>query len=236
MVEAVLNIIKTKLINPLKYNHLKIGLKSKTKWYGNKYGGFYLNPDLLNANSIVYSFGIGEDISFDESLIKSTQCTVYGFDPTPKSINWCAQQNLPDSFHFYPFGISNKTGKVMFHLPKNTDHVSGSLVLQDNVSEQNQVEVDMKSFDDISEMLKHEIIDVVKMDIEGSEYGVINNILQSGVQINQIAIELHERFFDDGKYKTIQLVNDMKNAGYDLFAISDSYEEVSFIRRAALNN
>jgi len=235
-VEAVLNIIKGKLINPLKYNHIKIGLRSKVKWYGNKYGGFYLNPDLLSDQSIIYSFGIGEDISFDQSLIENRQCKVYGFDPTPKSIAWCMSQDLPANFHFYPFGISNKTGKEMFHLPKNKDHVSGSLVLQDNVSDKDMVEVEMQSFSDIVKMLKHDRIDVLKMDIEGSEYNIITDILQSSVEIDQIAIELHERFFDDGKDKTIQLVNDMKHNGYDLFAISDSYEEVSFVRRDALKN
>lgn len=33
--------------------------------YGNIYGGFYVNPEPLDADSFVYPFGIGKDISFN---------------------------------------------------------------------------------------------------------------------------------------------------------------------------
>ena len=52
----------------------------------NQLWGFYLNPEFINEKSIIYSFGIGEDISFDLSLIKEFDCNVFGFDFTPKSI------------------------------------------------------------------------------------------------------------------------------------------------------
>jgi len=39
--------------------------KGPKTWYGSPYGGFYVDPTLLDENSVVYSFGIGEDISFD---------------------------------------------------------------------------------------------------------------------------------------------------------------------------
>jgi FkbM family methyltransferase len=193
-----------------------------------------LNPNLINENSIVYSFGIGEDISFDEALIDTYKCHVYGFDPTPKSIDWCSKQALPENFHLYEFGISDKTGKVLFHLPKNNEHVSGSLILQNNVSNKHVIELEMKSLTEILKILKHEKIDVLKMDIEGSEYDVIKSILKSGIQIGQMVIELHERLFENGKEKTIELVNNLNSCGYEIFAISDSYEEISFIRKNVL--
>ena len=145
-----------------RFNHLKLGLKCESRWYGNHYGGFYLNPSLINEESIIYSFGIGEDISFDLQLIDNHKCHVYGFDPTPKSIKWCQKQMLPENFHFYDYGISEKTGKVDFHLPKNKEHVSGSLLHQENVSVSDKVTVEVKSINDIFKILKHEKIDVLK--------------------------------------------------------------------------
>lgn len=50
---------------------IKVQTRCKKIWYGNGYGGFYVNPDLLNSSSIVYSIGIGEDISFDLDVIKT---------------------------------------------------------------------------------------------------------------------------------------------------------------------
>ena len=202
----------------------------KSRWYGNQYGGFFLNPSLINENAVVYSFGIGEDISFDKEIIDTHKCHVYGFDPTPKSINWCKKQDLPECFHFHDFGISQETGKTHFHLPNNKKHVSGSIIQHNNVSEENFVEVEMKSFKDILKMYNHDQIDVLKMDIEGSEYDVIEDVLKSGILIHQMAIEFHERFFKNGKDKSIQLVDLMKRHGFVIFAISKSFEEISFVR------
>jgi hypothetical protein len=101
-----------------KFHHLKKNVKLNHTWYGNTYGGFYIYPDLLDENSIIYSFGIGEDISFDKALIEKHNCNIYGFDPTPKSINWIKGQNLPKEFCFYEFGISDKSGNVDFYLHK----------------------------------------------------------------------------------------------------------------------
>lgn len=70
-----------------KYNHLRKGVKCPTAWYGNTYGGFYVCPDHLNAQSIVYSVGIGRDISFDKAILVQHNCQVFGFDPTPNSIS-----------------------------------------------------------------------------------------------------------------------------------------------------
>ena len=226
--------IKSLYLKQVRFKHLKVGLDCKKHWYGNQYGGFYLSPDLLDKQSIVYSVGIGEDISFDQDLIDTHGCSVFGFDPTPKSINWCKQQDLPSGFSLYEYGLGAKTEKVQFHLPKNTDHVSGSIHHHDSLAESNSVEVSLRSFNDIALSLGHEKIDVLKMDIEGSEYDVIEGILSSAVVIDQLAIELHERFFEDGQARSRQLVRAIKDAGYELFAVSESYEEVSFIRTAAI--
>lgn len=217
-----------------KYSHLKIGINCKYLWYGNSYGGFYVCPEVLDENAIVYSFGIGEDISFDKAIIEKYSCKVFGFDPTPKSISWIANQKTHPNFHFYGFGLDSKSGFVDFYLPNNDDHVSGSLLKQKNVSELKKVSVEMKSFEDIIEKLGHKNIDVLKMDIEGSEYEVLDSILASKVSITQILIEFHERFFADGKDKTIEIINKMKKNGYEIFGISDSFEEVSFIKKTVL--
>jgi hypothetical protein len=58
------------------FSHLKPTVKVGKKWYGNDYGGFFVAPAFINNHSIVYSFGIGEDVSFDESVIKHHNCKV----------------------------------------------------------------------------------------------------------------------------------------------------------------
>jgi FkbM family methyltransferase len=209
---------------------IKKEIKYEHKWYGDDYGGFYVHPNILNNKSIVYSFGIGEDITFDKAIIEKHQCRVFGFDPTPKSINWIKSQQLSPNFTFLEYGISSETIFMDFYLPKNKEYVSGSVIGHKNVDVYDVVSVPMKSFADITKELRHDHIDVLKMDIEGSEYEIIEGILSSPVKIDQIVIELHERFFVDGKQKTKTLLKSFKDNGYAIFAVSDSFEEISFIK------
>lgn len=218
-----------------KVAHLKIGVKCKHLWYGSSYGGFYAFPNLLDENSIVYSFGIGEDISFDNSIINNHNCHVFGFDPTPKSINWIRSQKTHEKFHFYEYGINSKSGFVDFYPPKNSEHVSGSMATLDHVDVTRKVTVEMKSIVDIMDELGHSHIDVLKMDIEGAEYDVIEDILNAKISVHQILIEFHDRFFEDGHRKTEQAVKKLNNGGFKIFANSDSFEEISFINENVLH-
>jgi FkbM family methyltransferase len=220
---------KVKLLTG-KVSHIRKGVNCNSVWYGNNYGGFYVHPDKLSGESIVYSFGIGEDISFDNATIDAHGAQVFAFDPTPKSINWIKTQLVSDKFNFLDFGIDQVTGFVNFNLPKDPNNVSGSTLQHKNVDTLNSISVPMKSFSDIIKQLGHTHIDVLKMDIEGSEYAVIESILSSPVKIDQILIEIHERFFPDGKTRTQKLLKSLDEHGYKVFGVSETFEEISFIR------
>ena len=50
------------------------------EFYGTEYGGFYVENDLMAKHNIVYSFGIGQDLSFSESLLNRFDCEIFAFD------------------------------------------------------------------------------------------------------------------------------------------------------------
>ena len=207
----------------------KVQTNVNNKWIGNNYGGFYIAPDFVTKDSIVYSFGIGEDITFDRELIALTGCQIHGFDPTPKSINWLKSANPPENFMFHEYGIDSKNGDVTFFLPENPEHVSGTAV-QTNDVRTNSISVPMKNLETICNELGHNKIDVLKIDIEGSEYSVIPNILSSNIEIKQLLIEFHDRFFEDGFKKNSDTIKMLNDSGYQIFAVSDTLMEVSFIK------
>ncbi len=215
---------------------LKKQINCNFKWFGNEYGGFYLNPDLINENSIVYSIGIGEDVSFDLDVINQFNCNVFGFDPTPKSISWVKSQSLNKLFVFNEYGISKKSGLIKFYLPQNKNHVSGSSRKNSNLDDDELIEVPMKSFIDIVNSYNHAKVDVLKIDIEGSEYDVLIDILKSGIEVKQILIEFHHRMFKNGARLTKDSINLLNDFGFKLFAFSDSHEELSFIHKNYLKN
>lgn len=238
----MLQLIKSKIKKTLmllsgRYKHLRVIASADKRWYGNDYGGFFACPQLITESSVIYSIGIGEDISFDEAIIHEHHCVVFGFDPTPKSVNWVRQNagHISEKFKFFDFGIAEKSGMADFYLPKRKDYVSGSMVTQKNVSEDEKIKVSMRSLKDIAAYLGHKKIDVLKLDIEGGEYLVLPNILNSGVEIDQILIEFHDRFFPDGRARTIGAIHELAAHGYFVFAVSDSLEEISFIHQRVMN-
>jgi len=224
-------------INPVTFSHLKPSVKVDCKWYGTSYGGFYVIPSLLNKSSIVYSFGTGRDISFDKACIRRHGSVVHAFDPTPKSIEWIQSRKLPGKFHFHPYGLSAmKSGPVEFFLPANPRAISGSMVLHKEVDAEKTVRVMMKTFDDIAWELNHSHIDVLKMDIEGSEYDVIDTILASTVTIDQILVEFHDRDFAQAEPKSIEAIRKLSAKGYLVYGCSRSYEELSLIHKSKVKS
>lgn len=211
-------------------------IELETSWFGNKHAGFFVYTKLLNSNSIVYSFGVGNDISFDNELINDYNCKVYAFDPTPKSIDYISSNKPSSNFFFKPYGLNNKDGDVTFYLPSNPKHISGTTTknTENNQTTSKCIDVPMKKFETIIKELGHKKIDIVKLDIEGSEYDVIDDILQSKVEINQILIEFHHRFSSISLNKTTDAIKKLNKSGYKIAAISDQYEEYTFIKERNL--
>lgn len=208
----------------------KIDIDINYKWYGNEYGGFYVADILLDKDSIIYSVGIGEDISFDKAINSKYGCKVFMFDPTPKSIKWVSNLNLNNQFVFHEYGLYNETCQKTFYLPKKSEHISGSLVQNLNVNSNDSFLVNLLTIEDISKIYGHSKIDVLKIDIEGAEYDVLDSILNSKLEITQILIEFHSRFLSNGIELTKTAVGKLHNSGYKIFAFSKTFEEVSFIK------
>ncbi|NLK71692.1 MAG: FkbM family methyltransferase [Clostridiales bacterium] len=227
----MLNQLKNKLI--IIENHLKLPHKPevicKKVRHGSIYAGYSICTDNLNPNCIVYSFGVGEDISFDLSIIESYGVHVYAFDPTPKSIAWIRNQILPENYHFLPYGIADYDGYANFNPPANPLHVSHTMLDRPSTADK-AIKVEVHTLSTIKKMLGHSNIDVAKMDIEGAEYAVLENILESDINVNQYLIEFHHRFENVGVRATQKAIKLLRNKGYKIFDVSPTFEEYSFIK------
>lgn len=200
--------------------------------FGNQFAEWTFCPDYLDERSLIYSFGVGEDISFDLELMKHFKLHIHAFDPSPRSIAWLEEQALPENFHFYPFGLAARDETVMFSIPDEPGIHSLKLTrsLKDQENMEKTIELPVHRLSTILQKLQHERIDVLKMDIEGAEYEVIEDILNSSLSIKQLLIEFHHRFDHIGTGRTRQAISRLNKAGYRIFHVSASGEEISFIK------
>ncbi|NOH01020.1 MAG: FkbM family methyltransferase [Chloroflexi bacterium] len=191
--------------------------------------------DYINPKSIIYSFGIGEDLTFELELINKFNVNVFSFDPTPKSLAWAKSQNLPDKIIINEYGIGKADGLISFYPPENNDFISHSTIKRSS-GQTEFVQAPVKRLDTIMKELSHNRIDLLKMDIEGSEYDVINDLERINIRPIQILVEFHHGFPEIGVPRTKQAIRQLTRMGYALFAYSIKLEEFSFIHLPTVKN
>ncbi|KZY26352.1 hypothetical protein A3728_16105 [Sulfitobacter sp. HI0040] len=182
----------------------------------------------LTTQSVVYCFGVGTDISFDLAVIGSFGCTVDAFDPTPRCIAWVQVQDLPAGFKFHDVGLSNKTEVLRFSAPPEDDFVSYTVAERSDSCE--VVELPVEPLDELMNRLGHETIDLLKMDIEGSEYPVIVDMMAKGIMPGQICVEFHHNMYGYTPDDTRKAVAMLRAAGYALHYVSQGGHEYGFHR------
>jgi FkbM family methyltransferase len=204
-----------------------IRVRCRNEHFGSDYGGWTLCPDELHSGSVVYSFGLGTDISFDRALIDRFGLVVHAFDPTPGSVAWLKQQPLPDNFILHEYGLASMDGTALFYPPENPEHISHSM-LAHAAPNREPIAVPVYRISTITKSLGHERIDLLKMDVEGVEYEVIDDLLASTCNIRQMLVEFHPEWVDGGWARTVELIRRMEEHGLLLMHVSDSVCEFAF--------
>ena len=199
-----------------------------------KDGGWWFCPEGLNETSIVYSLGVGDEINFDLALIEKYGVEVFAFDPTPNSIVMLDASRLPENFHFQPWAVSAEDGSLEFYPRLKKDGTKSDVMftmIPEEATKDDIIEVPAYCMSTITEKLGHQRIDLLKMDIEGAEYEVLDGLLDSAVLPKQLLVEFHHRFVKDGLDRTYRLVERLREAGYGIYAISEIGREVSFLKQ-----
>ena len=186
------------------------------KQYGTDYGGFFYPQNLngLDDKSIIYCVGIGEDISHDIMLSHQLNSNVYLFDPTPRALEHVVfikklyqnqtsldSTNLDqkykeillnhkiksDKIYLYDYGLYTENKITKFYQPSNTNHVSHSVVY--GMKSNNYINVEVKKLSTIMKELNHEHIDLLKLDIEGCECDVLEQMVSEKIFPKYLAVD-----------------------------------------------
>ena len=90
--------------------HIPVEVKLPLEFHGNDYCGWAIPQNFLNSSSIIVDVGVGEDISFTQSLIEKYGCKAEGFDPTPRAADFIAELN-PEHFILHRLGLAISVGE-----------------------------------------------------------------------------------------------------------------------------
>jgi FkbM family methyltransferase len=180
------------------------------EYLGTQYGGWWIPRQIaLNENSVVYSGGIGEDMSFDVKLQSKYGCTVVCIDPTKRAVQHYEQLRRyfesgrspieftgdiqPDYFQqinsetpdfvkmpYLNVGLWDSQCNMRFYKQDNEQYVSQSLI--EGMFSDKFEEIEVNTIPNIMRELGHTHIDLLKLDIEGAELRVIEHMFSVGVK------------------------------------------------------
>jgi FkbM family methyltransferase len=182
---------------------------------GSDYGGWVVPSSLLSATSVCYCAGVGEDITFDLALIQRFGCDVHAFDPTPRSARHVASQaGTIDRYHFLPVGLWSEDAELKFYVPRNREHVSHSIV---NLQQTDDYFVGRcRRLSSLMAELGHAHLDLLKLDIEGAEYAVLQSMLADRILPKVLCVEFDQPM----PFRlTLKTVRALIRAGYQTCSI-----------------
>ncbi|XP_046577914.1 probable methyltransferase-like protein 24 isoform X2 [Haliotis rubra] len=172
-------------------------------------------PYEIKPPCLVYSFGISGDWTFDDAM-GNLGCEVHSFDPSIGKQDFDRSKNV----HFHNLGISGFD--------------SDSFVARKDVYVHNRQIWKMRRVQSVKKMLGHanKTIDVLKIDVETSEWPSVKDLVESGVlsSVRQLLIEWH-LFLDYPKTdKYVGLYNtymNLKDKGFSIFRVDFHHNTVN---------
>lgn len=153
----------------------------------------------LNNESIILDCGgcVGH---FVIAVLEKWNPYIYVFEPDPELVAIMKDKFKDNSkISIYNKGVSHKKSKEYFYKCKSNykweRYASGSFQeTKHNVSDDGKVMVETTTVEEIMKNNNIDLIDLLKLDIEGNELDVIENIPESTLKkIKQITIEWHVR-------------------------------------------
>ncbi len=178
---------------------------------GSDYGGWWVPSDALLPGRSAYCAGAGEDITFDLALLsKGMKVTI--FDPTPRALEHFGRTAPDDrNLRFEIVGWWDAIDDLKFFAPKNPSHVSHSIVNLQSTT--NFFIAHVEPVHVLMGRLGDKELEIIKMDIEGAEYRVIDSLLFHGPLPRVLCVE-----FDQPQplRATIRCVRKLISRGYSL--------------------
>jgi FkbM family methyltransferase len=180
------------------------------------YGGYVLPTSLLGQDSVCYLAGTGEDISFDLSVIARFGCQVHSLDPVPRAAQHVAVAAAYEKrLIFHPVALWSADQELTFYAPRESGYVSQSATnLYDTAPD---FTAPARAVSSLMAELGHDHIDLLKISAEGSEYEIVDHVIDQGLDVRVLCVE----YAQPAPVERVQVsIERLRAAGYVLVAAS----------------
>lgn len=180
--------------------------------FGTFYGGWWI-PEVDPSRGPAFCVGAGTDVTFDLEL-QRLGYTVYTADPTPAAVEYVTREH--PGLSFFPVGVWSEDGELEF---AQDEAWTESWAIGGNVSASTGT-VAMQKFPvmTVRSLIEHageSEAGLLKLDIEGAEHAVLEQMIADGVRPHVLCIE-----YDDHRVRRVlSSTRLLQRAGYRLLQI-----------------
>ena len=197
-------------------------------------GGWAYDVSRISESSVIVSFGLGEDVRFELDMIRDFDCQVFGFDPTPRSVNYVRNAASDPRFRAREVALSDYDGEIVFQRPpkSSSDQVSCSAYASYGDDSAECIRVPCLTLESALKSSGIEHVDLLKLDIEGAEYCVLTQAIRMGwlSRIPQLLVEFHHFLPGITARQTRNAVQELKKSGFRIGWIGNTNHEYLFLR------
>ena len=161
----------------------------------------------MRNHSTIFSVGIGNDVTFDVAVARQYAARVDCFDPTLKRLDFEALATphalTPDErslLTFYPFGLAATDDVLTFYRKPDRPSMATNLHQDESAGYNDKLSfpAPVLRFQTLMTMAGRTRVDILKVDIEGGEYGLFNAGAESWLgdlrlAPAQINVEFHDK-------------------------------------------
>jgi FkbM family methyltransferase len=182
-----------------------------------KLGNYLIHRLPAGARPIIYSFGIGNDISFDIAAAEGFGVPIYMYDPTSGVAEFMEEHEADKRLIFHKEGIYTREAKVKFYTSRKK--LNSSLYPIHGKGKHEIVRCrTLASFMDEN---GHESIDILKMDVEGVAGDVLAQVMdETHIRPKQIVTEFEVKGIENPLTylpKILLVAEKLKDNGYLIF-------------------
>lgn len=175
-------------------------------WFNEKGDSTYrLNYPSLNKNSLVLDLG-GYKGDFTYEITKKYDCNVMVFEPVPKFAKFISERFSDNSkVKIFCFGLEDRNSEEELYMAADVSSVYKSKNSPDCIS---------IKYKDVLEFFEEQHIsnvDLMKINIEGGEYNLLEKMISSGLisKVDNLQVQFHD-------IKALDSENRMKKIWFDL--------------------
>jgi FkbM family methyltransferase len=197
---------------------------------GSAYGGWIIPGELVGPSWICYTVGAGGDVSFDLDLIRRYGVTVRAFEAVAGYVEDAIEAAGDEpALSVHQAAITTTDGPLRMQVTH--DPGSRSVSSSGLYKSREYVELPGRTLPSLMREMGDDHIDLLKLDIEGSEYDVLPKLDLPALGVKVFSVQLHHT----GSVRSArELIGQLAASGYEPVACRPVVK-ITFVQRDLLS-